>query len=176
MDFRLLQNKDEIEMTKKRKVIVANQIITVATLAIWWHEKHIVKEPSFDLKMAREIYLRRLYYGNNRVCKEQLRLSQHSFTILCANLREQGGLRDSIHVTVEEAVAMFLYVLALNLNNRKVSFDFIRSGETVSRYFNIVLRAILKLGRQYVIQPETEMEGFEDEKWDWFQVTIVSLH
>ena len=93
---------------------------------------HIVKEPYFDFKVAREIYLRRLYYGNNRVCVEQLRLNKHCFTVLCTNLREHCGLRDTRNITVEEAVAMFLYVLAHNFNNRTVNFNFIRSGETVS--------------------------------------------
>ncbi|KAL3533335.1 hypothetical protein ACH5RR_006856 [Cinchona calisaya] len=70
---------------------------------------------------------------------------------------------------------MFLYVLAHNYKNRTVNFNFIRSGETVSRYFSIVLRVVIQLGRHYLIQPETEMEGYEDEKWEWFQEYLGAL-
>ncbi|XP_027153599.1 protein ALP1-like [Coffea eugenioides] len=170
-----MDKEGDEQKTKKRKVVVANYMVTVATLVVWWHEKHIVKEPYLDFKVAREIYLRRLYYGNNRVCVEQLRLNKHCFTVLCTNLREHCGLRDTRNITVEEAVAMFLYVLAHNFKNRTVNFNFIRSGETVSRYFNIVLCAIIKLGRHYLIQPETEMEGYEHEKWEWFQDCLGAL-
>lgn len=175
MDHHMDAIEDE-QKVKKQKVVVGCHLITLATLAVWWHEKHIVKEPGFDFKIAREIYLRRLYYGNDRVCKEQLRLTRHCFTVLCTNLREHCGLRDSISITVEEAVAMFLYVLAQNYKNRTVNFNFIRSGETVSRYFNIVLRAVIQLGGHYIIQPVTEMEGYEDEKWEWFQVITSSWY
>ena len=133
----------------------------------------MVKEPSSDFGLARELYIRRLYYGSDRACKDQLRLTRHCFTVLCSKLKELG-LKKSKNITVEEVVAMFLYVLSFNLTNRKVGFDFARSGETVSRYFHIVLNAILKLGRQYIVQRETVMESFEDEKWDWFEVSIIS--
>ncbi|CAI9108873.1 OLC1v1008573C1 [Oldenlandia corymbosa var. corymbosa] len=63
-----------------------------------------------------------------------------------ASQLKELGMKDSNHVTVEEIVATFLYVLSFNLTNRKVSFDFIRSGDTASRYFNMVLQAVLKLG------------------------------
>ena len=114
-------------------------MVTIASIAIMWHEKYMLKEPSLDFRIARELYLRRLYYGTDRVCKEQLRMNRHAFTSLCTMLRDRCGLRDTINITVEEAVAIFLYVIGHNLKNRKMKFDFIRSGETVSRYFNIIL-------------------------------------
>ncbi|CAI9089475.1 OLC1v1024058C1 [Oldenlandia corymbosa var. corymbosa] len=156
------ESDDESSSSTVRKIFVILRRLEFASQASQWHERHRVKEPSIDYSIAREIYLRRLYYRNDRVCREQLRLNKHCFSVLCTNLKELG-MKDSNHVTVEEVVAMFLYVLSFNLTNRKVSFNFIRSGETVSRYFNIVLHAVLKLGRQYVVQPTTEMEGFEDE-------------
>ena len=153
------------------KVFTILQVVKFATLVSQWHEQHMVKEPSLDFSIARELYVRRLYYGSDRTCKEQLRLTRHCFTVLCFKLKEMG-LKTTRNITVEEVVAMFLYVISFNLTNRKVGFDFIRSGETVSRYFHIVLNTILKLGSHYVVQRETVMDGFEDEKWDWFEVSI----
>ncbi|KAI3933935.1 hypothetical protein MKW92_038718, partial [Papaver armeniacum] len=40
---------------------------------------------------------------------------------------------------------MFLLVIGHDTKNRHVAFDFIRSGETVSRCFNEVLDTVIKL-------------------------------
>uniref|UniRef100_A0A5B6Z2Q3 Uncharacterized protein n=1 Tax=Davidia involucrata TaxID=16924 RepID=A0A5B6Z2Q3_DAVIN len=168
-------NNEIDERTKKRKVIVGSYIISSVAIAVWWHERHMVKEPSQDFRLAREFYLRRLYYGTDRVCIEQLRLNKDSFNSLCKKLHEKGGLRETSHVRIEEAVAMFLYILAHNLKNRVVKFQFMRSGETVSRQFNAVLRAVIRLGKELLVQQETEVEGFEDEKWAWFQDCLGAL-
>ncbi|KAM7463456.1 hypothetical protein LguiA_031577 [Lonicera macranthoides] len=131
---RRLTNAENEEITKKRKIIVGYNIVISVAIAVWWQERHLVKEPSEDLRGARELYLRRLYYGSERACKEQLRLSKDAFNSLCRKLRENGLLRETCYVSIEEAVAMFLYVLAHNLKNRVVKFQFMRYGETVSRH------------------------------------------
>lgn len=144
-------------------------MVTMASIAIMWHEKHMVKEPSLDFRIARDLYSHRLYDGIDIVCKKQLRLNRQAFTSLCRMLKDHCGLRDTINITVEEALAIFLNILGHNLKNLKVKFDFIRSRKTISRYFNIALCAIIKRGRQYHIQQDIELEGFEDHKWLWFQ-------
>ncbi|KAL3502327.1 hypothetical protein ACH5RR_036776 [Cinchona calisaya] len=68
----------------------------MARLVVWWHKKHMVKEPSFDFRTAREIYLRRLH-------------------------------------------------------------------------------TVIQLEKHYLIQPEIELEGYEDEKWEWFQNCLGAL-
>jgi hypothetical protein len=41
----------------------------------------------------------------------ELRMSQHVFYKLCARLRERGLLVDTLHVSVEEQMAMFLNIV-----------------------------------------------------------------
>ncbi|GAB2265113.1 hypothetical protein Dimus_037801 [Dionaea muscipula] len=77
-------------------------------------------------------------------CHEQLRVSRHTFMVLCTMVR-RVGVRDSNYVVVEEKVAMFLQIVGHDKKNRAIKFAFMRSGETVSRYFNEVLKAILSL-------------------------------
>ncbi|KAG4991332.1 hypothetical protein JHK87_024789 [Glycine soja] len=51
---------------------------------------------------------------------------------------------------------MFLHILAHNLKYRVVQFSYCRSKETISRQFNDVLRAIMKVSKDYLnFQPYT---------------------
>ncbi|KAM3343639.1 hypothetical protein P3S68_025728 [Capsicum galapagoense] len=77
-----------------------------------------------------------------------------AFTGLCEILVRDGGLRPTLQVTVEEQVAKTLYLLAHNVTNRELSFIFRWSGESVSRHFHVVLRAILGLYEKFIKQPD----------------------
>jgi hypothetical protein len=46
---------------------------------------------------------------------------------------------------VFEKVRIFLYTIALGASNRKVQERFQHSGETISRYFNEVLKSVCSL-------------------------------
>jgi hypothetical protein len=53
---------------------------------------------------------------------------------------------------VFEKVGIFLYTIALGASNREVQERFQHSGETISRYFNEVLRSVCSLATD-LIQP-----------------------
>ena len=80
-------------------------------------------------------------------------MSPLAFARLCELLRDSGRLKDNRNAIVEEQVAKFLYVLSHNVRNRTTSFFFHRSGETISRNFDKVLRAIISLEDQFFRQP-----------------------
>jgi hypothetical protein len=63
---------------------------------------------------------------------------QICFHRLCGHLRTHGLLVDCINVSIEEHIAMFMKFVGHRWTNRSVGFEFLRSGETVSRYFNVV--------------------------------------
>ena len=63
---------------------------------------------------------------------------------LCTLLRG-GGLPDSKCAVLEEEVPMFMWTLAHDKKNRNMKFAFIRSGQSVSNYFNNVLKGVLRL-------------------------------
>ena len=74
---------------------------------------------------------------------------------------------------VEEQVAMFLNIVGHNLRNRLVGTNYGRSGETVSRYFNKVLRAIGELRAELIRPPslETPSKIAGNPRWDpYFKV------
>jgi hypothetical protein len=74
---------------------------------------------------------------------------------------------------IEEKVALFLNTVGHNLRNRLIATNFDRSGETVSRYFNKVLRAVGALGKEF-IRPaslDTPSKIAGNPRWDpYFKV------
>ncbi|XP_015956311.1 uncharacterized protein LOC107480660 [Arachis duranensis] len=90
-------------------------------------------------------------------CRDILRMGPDAFLQLCEKLRATRQVRDTKHVTVEEQVARFLYIIAHNVKTRTVSFFYHRSGETVSRHFHAVLRAIILLEDEFLRQPSASI-------------------
>ncbi|KAL5579345.1 hypothetical protein UlMin_011787 [Ulmus minor] len=91
--------------------------------------------------------------STNEKCHEIIRMSPLAFARLCELLRETGCIQDNRNAIVEEQVAKFLYILAHNVKNRTISFFFHPYGETISRHFHEVVRAIISLEDQFVRQP-----------------------
>jgi hypothetical protein len=73
-------------------------------------------------------------------------------------------------MTLEEIVAQFLYTLSHHLKNRTIGRFFFRSGETVSRQFNLCLLAILKLQHLLLKTPGPIPENSTDDKLKHFKV------
>ncbi|XP_020262171.1 uncharacterized protein LOC109838112 [Asparagus officinalis] len=87
------------------------------------------------------------------VCREMIRMNPPAFHQLCGILERDGGLKRTQRVTIEEQVAKFLYMLGHNVTTREVSKIFGRSGESVSRHFYNVLRAMIELEEIFLVQP-----------------------
>ena len=87
-------------------------------------------------------------------CFNNLRMDRNAFGRLCILLRDVGGLRNGRYVKLEEKVAIFFSILAHHKKVRITGFDFKRSGETISHYVHLVLRAVLRL--YDILLPQTE--------------------
>lgn len=86
-------------------------------------------------------------------CQDIIRMGPEAFMLLCHKLRGTGIVKDNIWSTIEEQVAKFLHIIGHNVKNRTVYFFFNRSGETVSRHFYNVLRAIISLENEFLVHP-----------------------
>ncbi|KAL6523629.1 hypothetical protein OROGR_017232 [Orobanche gracilis] len=82
------------------------------------------------------------------------RMGPKTFLDLCALLEQQGGLRSTQRVSVEEQVVKTLYILTHNVRNEQIQFWLHRSGETISRHFHRVLSSIIELEELYLKQPD----------------------
>jgi hypothetical protein len=138
--------------------------VIVLLLALWYRNRDGRKirgrgqkySPLVERDLYRTNVLIRLINTSDATCIKQLRMSRAVFYKLCDRLRHKKLLIDTLHVSVEEQVAMFLYVVGQHHTNSSVGFWFSRSSETVSRYFNIVLRAIGELARDLIYLRSTD--------------------
>jgi hypothetical protein len=92
--------------------------------------------------------------GHPRVCYEMFRMDIDVLQHLCNELKKFRILKeDHDIVSLEESVAMFLYIIGHNTCMRVVSDCFQHSTKTVQLRFRCVLRAIHQLG-MILIKPD----------------------
>ncbi|KAA0041291.1 retrotransposon protein [Cucumis melo var. makuwa] len=99
-------------------------------------------------------------------------MDRRCFTILCHLLRTVAGLTSIEVVDVEEMVAMFLHIVAHDVKNRVIQREFMRSGETISRHFNMVLLVVIRLHDKLLKKPQPVNNDCTDQRWRWFEVPI----
>lgn len=129
--------------------------------------------PSYSMKgkLGDQLrHIRQLVGINDTICRNNLRMPIDSFSRLCFLLENVGGLRPSKHVNITEQVAMFLSILSHHKKNATLQTDFLRSGHTISRYFNRVLRCVIKLYPIILITPTPVPENCTDDRWKYFKV------
>ncbi|XP_042034851.1 uncharacterized protein LOC121781204 [Salvia splendens] len=108
-------------------------------------------------------------------CVNNLRMDRNSFGRLCLLLRERMGLVDRKYVSVEEQVSMLLSLLAHHKKKWIVGYDFIQSGQTVSRYIHEVLRGVIGLHEVFMSKPTPVDENCDDPRWKWFKGCLGAL-
>jgi len=122
--------------------------------------RRICREPSRERLQIRETYLSRLINGNDATSINMVRMDKFRFFNLCTILRAKGHVRDTLHMTVEEQLLMFLHTIGHNQRNRVIAHNFLRSTETVSRYFHHVLFAIGELQHEYIRPPSIQTHPY----------------
>jgi len=139
--------------SRKRKRVARREGITYA--------------PIYERDRKRMEYLNDKIWKDDTTCVNMLRMNKARFFRFCKLFRDRGLLEDTVHMCVEEQVAMFLHTVGHNVRNRVIATNFGRSGETVSRYFNKVLHAIGELRDDYIRPPSLDtpakIEG--DPRW-----------
>lgn len=136
------------------------------------YQKYMLKNRTFVRYETRVEHMNRLVRESDVACIDQLRMDRRAFAILCELLRTAGQLKVTGNFIIEEKVAMFLNILAHHTKNRVIKFQYRRSGETVSRYFNEVLNSVLRVQGLLLRAPEPVPEDCTEERWKWFKVHI----
>ncbi|XP_039119008.1 uncharacterized protein LOC120255179 [Dioscorea cayenensis subsp. rotundata] len=72
-------------------------------------------------------------------------------------------------------VALFLYILSHHAKNRIVKREFVRSGETISRQFGLVLLSVLRLHTELFKKPDPVPQDSTDLRWKWFKNCLGAL-
>jgi hypothetical protein len=112
-------------------------------------------DPIEDRDRSRIDYLSNKIWKNDVICVNMFRLTRASFFHFCDLIRKRGLLEDSIHMYVGQQVAIFLHTIWHNVKNMLIVTNFVRSGETVSRYFNKLLHAIREQCNKFIRPPSS---------------------
>ncbi|KAL4017798.1 hypothetical protein IC575_021370 [Cucumis melo] len=151
---------------KQRKMLL--------TLELLMNDNKRLPQTPYDTRhRIRQLAYFRMIHEFDFVCRQSTHMDRQTFTILCHLLRIVAGLSSTEIVNVEEMVAMFLHVLAHDVKNRVIQQEFVRSGKTVSRHFNLVLLAVLQLHDKLIKKPVPVTNNCNDQSWKCFEVGIV---
>ncbi|KAH6771362.1 hypothetical protein C2S52_016165 [Perilla frutescens var. hirtella] len=116
-----------------------------------------------------------LVHLDDVTCLDHLRMNKNTFGHLCFLLENVGGLVPTLHVQLPEQVAMFLSILAHHTKNRIVKYNFKRSGYTISKHFNVVLNALLKLHSILLVKPQPIADDSTNDRWKFFKGCLGAL-
>ncbi|XP_042507398.1 uncharacterized protein LOC122083597 [Macadamia integrifolia] len=126
----------------------------VAAAAGYFYCSEVCKQPSECSSVIRSEFMDEVLNGNDDLFREMLRMDKHVFYKFCDILRQKELLRDSAGVRIDEQLAIFLNIIGHNERNRVIQERFQHSGETISRHFNNVLKAIKSLSREFLQPPQ----------------------
>ena len=144
---------EENKRRERKRIVLTKLFVETCALALAFVTTQRDRGPrdlgSFnddeDKHRLRKYLLKTMYDGSEVACYDQLRVTKRNFHDLCTMLRERCGLRDSVYVTVEEKVAMFLLVVGHSINMRMLRGTYKRSLWTISTHFSAVLTALLSI-------------------------------
>ncbi|TYK15952.1 retrotransposon protein [Cucumis melo var. makuwa] len=100
---------------------------------------------------------------------------KQTFVILCHLLQTVSGLSSTEIVDVEEMVAMFLHIHAHDVKNCVIQRKFVRSDETVSRHFNLVPLAFVRLYKELTKRSVPVTNNYNDQRWKCFENCVGAL-
>ncbi|KAJ7975538.1 DDE_4 domain-containing protein [Quillaja saponaria] len=150
----------------------------VAAAAGYYYYNSITKQPCRSFSPKGGGFMVELLNGDDVFCREMLRMDKHVFHKLCDILRQRSMLRDTAGVMIEEQLTIFLNIIGHNERNRVIQERFQHSGETISRHFNNVLKAIKSLSREFLQPPElaTPPEILSSNRfYPYFQALLIFL-
>ena len=155
-----------------RLLMALHVLVLHCLLLIRKRQIRLIREPCRFDPESRSKNLNDIIYESDILCVEQLQMDRRCFWTLCNLVTDIGGLRDTRNVKVEEMVAMFLHILPHDEKSRSMRTDYQRSQETISRHFNNVLGAVLKLWRVLLKSPQPITDNCKAERWKWFKVKL----
>ncbi|KAF6163392.1 hypothetical protein GIB67_029241 [Kingdonia uniflora] len=83
-----------------------------------------------------------------------MRIDPNSFRSLVAHFRDIGLLKDSMHIDVEEKLAIFMHIIAHKMSNQAENSRFQHSAATTSKIFHEVLDAMMIFQKKMIVPPK----------------------
>ena len=110
-------------------------------------EKYILKTPCMTSSQTGYIWLMEVLEGNESRCYNMFRMDKYVFVMLLNDLENIYKLKGSRNISNSKILGMFLYILGHGIGNRNAQERFQRSGEMVSRYFDVMLNILYEMAK-----------------------------
>ncbi|CAN6560322.1 unnamed protein product [Malus baccata var. baccata] len=143
--------------------------------------KYVDKKPCRTSSYTGYRWVMEVLIGHPIRCHEQFRMEQHVFKDLLETLKRDYGLKRIGDITLEEALAMFLNTLGHGHTNRMVQERFQRSGETVSRWFGILLDVVSRMATDIICPHDRQFKRVsnkikdDNRYWPYFKGCIGAI-
>jgi len=115
---------------------------------------YIPKEPRINIIAQQEFYIDNILNRGDRYCVEQIRMKPAVLYKLCDVLTSRDLLRLTQNVSIREQIIVVLQIIGQNQRFRFISGIYYRSIETIHHYFRIVLKAVFKLYKHLIKDPD----------------------
>jgi len=131
-----------------------NQLVEITQAAIAYQAIYSHKKPCRTSSYTGSAWLEELMDEDANPIRyyQMFRMDKIVFNNLMHDLVTRYGLEGTRNVDVREMLGIFLHILGHGIGNRLTQERFQRSGETISRYFGLVLGKICEMGKD-LIQP-----------------------
>jgi DDE superfamily endonuclease len=129
----------------------------VGMLIIPYLLQNFAKQSCHTSSLSGEQYVCELLRSNERRILECVRMRLPTFRQLCEQYRQAQPPSAWSRVSVEERLAIFMFIVGNSAGNRLAQERFQHSGETISRVFYSVLRFLVSLARTYIRLPDADV-------------------
>lgn len=116
-----------------------------------------------------------MVYERDVKCIDKLCMDHRCFHSLSQLLTTVGELKGTRNVMVEEMVATFLNIIAHNVKNRIIKFDFVRSAEIVSQHFHAIFKSIILCHDILLKKTEPVPANSNGPRRKWFKNCLGAL-
>ncbi|KAH7847461.1 hypothetical protein Vadar_026337 [Vaccinium darrowii] len=143
-------------------------------------EDEVEKIPQRTFMVTGQQWTKFLMTEHPQTIKDLLRVDQHTFRTLVDLLVAKGQLKwDHMRLSVEESLAIFLYICGQSERHRVAAHWFQHSTDTISRHFKVMRRALCSVA-PFVIRPPnlevTPPEILNDGRYyPWFKDCVGAI-
>ena len=131
----------------------------------YYNEHYCLKNSVHIASFTGHHIIHNMLNSHYRNCYDHCRVMPDIFVRLCSIFKQRGMLSSTHTVTVEEQMRIFLQTIGHGHENRTLQHNLQHSGETISRYFN-VLHAMCTWASE-IIRPKDSLLATPMHKIDY---------
>ncbi|KAL6276458.1 hypothetical protein ACE6H2_020059 [Prunus campanulata] len=135
---------------------MAQHMIICMHIYEYW-QSYVDRMPCHNSVLSGHEYVQELLNGHPDRIYDSFRMDKHVFQRLCYTLESLNLLQNDRHVSTQEAVAIFLFIVSHSIRMRVAAERFQRSKDTIHRQFKRVLGALCALAPR-IIRPQSRGE------------------